>query len=90
MATTVKNNFPVTGMSCAACASSVESMLNSQPGVIAATVNFAASSVWVEYQTGETNPTKFREALQSVGYDLLFDEAEVSNRTKSSNTNRLF
>ena len=82
MATTVKNNFPVTGMSCAACASSVESMLNSQPGVIAATVNFAASSVWVEYQTGETNPTKFREALQSVGYDLLFDEAEVSKQNE--------
>lgn len=79
---TVKNNFPVTGMSCAACASSVESMLNSQPGVIAATVNFAASSVWVEYQTGETNPSKFREALQSVGYDLLFDEQEVSKQAE--------
>jgi Cu2+-exporting ATPase len=80
MTATVKNNFPVTGMSCAACASSVESMLNSQPGVIAATVNFAASSVWVEYQTGETNPSKFREALQSVGYDLLFEEQEVSKQ----------
>lgn len=79
---TVKNNFPVTGMSCAACAASVESMLNSQPGVIAATVNFAASSVWVEYQTGETNPSKFREALQSVGYDLLFDETEVSKQAE--------
>lgn len=77
---TVKNNFPVTGMSCAACAASVESMLNNQPGVIAATVNFAASSVWVEYQTGETNPSKFREALQSVGYDLLYDENEVSKQ----------
>jgi Cu2+-exporting ATPase len=79
---TVKNNFPVTGMSCAACAASVESMLNSQPGVVAATVNFAASSVWVEYQTGETNPSKFREALQSVGYDLLFDETEVSKQAE--------
>ncbi len=77
---TVKNNFPVTGMSCAACAASVESMLNNQPGVIAATVNFAASSVWVEYQTSETNPSKFREALQSVGYDLLFDENEVNKQ----------
>ncbi len=77
---TVKNNFPVTGMSCAACAASVESMLNNQPGVIAATVNFAASCVWVEYQTSETNPSKFREALQSVGYDLLFDENEVNKQ----------
>lgn len=79
---TVKNNFPVTGMSCAACAASVESMLNSQPGVIAATVNFAASSVWVEYKDGETNPSKFREALQSVGYDLLYDENEVSKQAE--------
>lgn len=79
---TVKNNFPVSGMSCAACASSVESMLNSQPGVIAATVNFAASSVWVEYHAADTNPVKFREALQSVGYDLLFDEAEVSKQAE--------
>lgn len=79
---TVKNNFPVTGMSCAACAASVESMLNNQPGVIAATVNFAASSVWVEYQSAETNPSKFREALQSVGYDLLFDENEVSKQAE--------
>jgi len=77
---TIKNNFPVTGMSCAACAASVESMLNNQPGVVAATVNFAASSVWVEYQTSETNPSKFREALQSVGYDLLFDENEVNKQ----------
>lgn len=75
---TIKNNFPVTGMSCAACAASVESMLNSQPGVVSAAVNFAASSVWVEYQTVETNPSKFREALQSVGYDLLFEEQEVN------------
>ena len=77
---TIKNNFPVTGMSCAACAASVESMLNNQPGVVAATVNFAASSVWVEYQAEKTNPAKFREALQSVGYDLLFDENEVSKQ----------
>lgn len=77
---TIKNNFPVTGMSCAACAASVESMLNSQPGVVSAAVNFAASSVWVEYQTGETNPSKFREALQSVGYDLLFEEQEVNKQ----------
>lgn len=77
---TIKNNFPVTGMSCAACAASVESVLNSQPGVVSAAVNFAASSVWVEYQTGETNPSKFREALQSVGYDLLFEEQEVNKQ----------
>jgi P-type Cu2+ transporter len=73
MKTTVKNNFPVTGMSCTGCAASVESMIKSLKGVSAASVNFAASMVWVEYQTDETNPDKFREALQSIGYDLIPD-----------------
>ena len=45
----IKNTFPVTGMSCASCASSVESMLNSTEGVHKASVNFASSSVLVEY-----------------------------------------
>jgi Cu2+-exporting ATPase len=35
-----KQTFPVTGMSCAACASSVESILSHTPGVQEAAVNF--------------------------------------------------
>ncbi|MFA9389436.1 MAG: heavy metal translocating P-type ATPase [Prolixibacteraceae bacterium] len=80
MNTTIKNNFPVTGMSCASCAVSVESMLNSQPGIVSASVNFAASSVWVEYQPGKTNPQAFRSTLQSIGFDLLADEEEASHQ----------
>ena len=76
MTSTVKNNFPVTGMSCASCAVSVESMLKSQPGVINASVNFAASSVWVEYRPEITNPKTFREVVQSIGYDLISEETE--------------
>src|SRR5687768_16518009 len=38
---TVKKGFPVTGLSCASCAISVESTLQSEPGVVAAGVNFA-------------------------------------------------
>jgi len=77
MRSTVKNNFPVTGMSCASCAVSVESMLKSQPGVTSASVNFAASSVWVEYNTEITSPKTFRTAIQSIGFDLLCDENEA-------------
>jgi P-type Cu2+ transporter len=76
MTSTIKNNFPVTGMSCASCALSVESMLKSQPGVVSASVNFAASSVWVEYRPEMTNPKTFREVIQSIGYDLISDEKE--------------
>src|SRR3954469_20445421 len=33
---TIKKTYPVTGMTCASCAVSVESMLKAQPGVISA------------------------------------------------------
>ena len=77
MGTTIKNNFPVSGMSCASCAASVESMLKSQEGIISASINFAAASVWVEYDPEITNPTTFRSAIQSIGFDLLCDENEA-------------
>jgi Cu2+-exporting ATPase len=77
METTIKNNFPVSGMSCASCAASVESMLKSQEGIIRASINFAAASVWVEYNPKITNPTTFRAAIQSIGFDILCDENEA-------------
>ena len=65
------NTFPVTGMSCAACASSVESILNNINGVKQASVNFATHTARVEYDAAEE---ELQKALQSVGYDLLLDE----------------
>lgn len=71
---TVKRTFPVTGMSCASCAISAESILRSQPGVLHATVNFAGSTVWVEYIPGIVSPGSLRDAIRSVGYDLVVTE----------------
>jgi len=76
----VKKSFPVTGMSCASCAHSVESMLKSQAGVLVASVNFAASNVWVEYNSGVVDPGKLKETIQSIGYDLIIDEDAVKEQ----------
>src|SRR5665647_3037126 len=80
----VKKSFPVTGMSCASCASSVESMLRSQAGVLVASVNFAASNVWVEYNTGVVNANKLKENLQSFGYDLIIDEHAAKEQQETA------
>lgn len=74
METSVKKNFPVTGLSCASCAISVESMLKAQKGVIDASVNYANSSAWVEYTPGTASVNDFKSAIQSIGYDLLIEE----------------
>ncbi len=73
---TIKKTFPVTGMSCASCAISVESMLKAQKGVITATVNFAASSVNLEFVPGIAHIDELKKAVQSVGYDLIIEESE--------------
>lgn len=73
---TVKQTFPVTGMSCASCASSAESIVVAQPGVINASVNFANTSLLVEYVPTITSPQKLKEAVQGIGYDLMIDDSK--------------
>ncbi len=76
---TLKQSFPVTGMSCASCAVSAESMISSQAGVVNAAVNFASSSVQVEYIPGLVTPEQLKASVQSVGYDLIIDESKKTS-----------
>ncbi len=73
---TVKKSFPVLNMSCASCASSSQSILENEPGVVNVAVNYANASANVEYVPTITSPHKLKTALQSVGYDLMIDETE--------------
>lgn len=73
----IKESFPVTGMTCASCASSVESVLKHTDGVFDASVNFASSSVLVDYDK-ELSPNQFQNALREVGYDIIIDAENPS------------
>ncbi|MDT7827240.1 heavy metal translocating P-type ATPase [Pricia sp. S334] len=73
----VKESFPVTGMTCASCAASVESVLKHTEGVFDANVNFANSSVLIEYDEG-LNPNQLQNALREVGYDIIIDAENPS------------
>ena len=75
----VRETFPVTGMTCAGCASSVESILNYTEGVANASVNFASSSVLVEYDKA-LSPADLQNALRSVGYDLIVDAEDPQEK----------
>lgn len=77
-ATTLRQQFPVTDMTCAACAVSVESVLGHQPGVMSAAVNFATQSVLVEYEPAKISPDDMKKALQGIGYDLIVAEPEAA------------
>ncbi len=73
--TTFKKNFSVSNMTCASCASSVQSILENQNGVISASVNYANAMAQVEYIPTIIEPKELKNALQSIGYDLLIDES---------------
>jgi Cu2+-exporting ATPase len=73
---TVQETFGVTGMSCASCAVSVESVLKAQPGVEDASVNFAGNTVQVRYVPGAISPDDMKRAVQSIGYDLVVDTGD--------------
>ncbi len=70
----IKKSFPVLGMSCAACASSVENVLKMQKGVTDAAVNIANAMAWIEFDSSLTNPLTLKEAINAVGFDLLIEE----------------
>ncbi|MXV17249.1 heavy metal translocating P-type ATPase [Hufsiella ginkgonis] len=67
--------FPVTGMSCASCAGSVQSMLGAQKGVAQAAVNYATQSARVSYYPSVISPEEFKRVVQGIGYDLIIDES---------------
>lgn len=75
---TIKKSFPVTGMSCASCAASVETTLKEEPGVKNASVNYANSIASVEYFPASADINHFKQSVQSSGYDLIIEENETS------------
>ncbi|MDQ6608773.1 MAG: heavy metal translocating P-type ATPase, partial [Bacteroidota bacterium] len=73
---TVTQTFPVSGMSCASCAISTETIVAAEPGVVKATVNFANTSLLVEYIPTITSPQKLKQAVQGIGYDLMIEDSK--------------
>ncbi|WP_018478597.1 heavy metal translocating P-type ATPase [Pontibacter roseus] len=80
---TKKATFPVEGMTCASCASSIESMLRTVEGVQEANVNFAGKTVQVDFKPEQVKPEQLRDTLHEIGFELLIDqhtEAELEER----------
>ncbi len=81
---TVKKSFTVLEMSCAACAVSVGSMLQSQPGVINAGINYATAAATVEFIPEMVRSEELKKAVQSIGYDLLIEDHPAFGETAES------
>jgi len=97
--------IPVTGMTCANCAMTIERTLNKKvPGVVAASVNFAAERAHVEYIPSMANLDEMIAAIEKAGYgairpddslevedaELAARNAEIRNQTRKFLVGLLF
>jgi Cu2+-exporting ATPase len=85
----ILKNYPVTGMHCASCAVRTETMVKKLPGIKNASVNYADTSLWVEFFPGEINPSEMKKAIQSLGYDLIIDEANTQELKEEAQYSQL-
>src|SRR5690606_4465788 len=68
----------------ASCANSTETILTAQPGVRAASVNYANATAQVEYEPDVTDAQQLRAAVQSIGYDLMIEETAEAGESLES------
>ncbi|MBR4586077.1 MAG: cadmium-translocating P-type ATPase [Bacteroidales bacterium] len=76
MSNTVRKNFPVTGMGCAACVARVQKALQQSAGVCEAEVSLASNSARIDYDPALTSPAALRQCVQDAGYDLIVPEED--------------
>ena len=65
-----KVTLPITGMSCASCATRVEKTLRSVSGVHQANVNFATEKATLEFDPKLVGVSELRKAVEDAGYGM--------------------
>ena len=67
-------SIPVTGMSCATCAETIEDTLADTPGVLDSDANFASDEVLLTYNPADIEMDTVYDAIEDAGYDPVRDE----------------
>lgn len=68
--------YHVNGMTCAACAQTIESTANSIKGINEANVNYAASTLFVDFDADKTSYKEIRKSIRKAGYDIVEDASD--------------
>jgi len=69
--TTTEKTLHIQGMTCSACANSIEKGLSKIDGVEKANVNFAMESTTITYDPTKTNINEFTEQVERLGYHIV-------------------
>ena len=79
MAKTVRKNFSVVGMGCAACVARVEGALKSCKGVTEANVSLASNSARIDFDPQVVTSEQLCKAVADAGYSMTEDEDSASD-----------
>ena len=63
-----KIRYHIDGMTCQACASRIEKVLNKKPFIAAASVNFASEEAQITYDDSQTDPAALVALIAKTGY----------------------
>lgn len=79
--TTLKHTLvPVTEMTCASCAATVQSVINKQKGVLTATVNYANTEANIWYDEQQTNLDTLASQVAKFGFGLTITSKESTKK----------
>jgi Cu+-exporting ATPase len=88
--------FKLRGMSCASCASNIETTIQSVPGVETCSVNFGAEQAAVTYDPAQTTVADIQAAVDQSGYaaaplqdDALLAEDDEERRQRAAREREL-
>jgi len=76
-------------MSCASCAARTESLVRNLSGIKSASVNFADTSLMVEFFPDEISPEDIKREVRSIGYDIFIEEAGAMELKQEAQQTRL-
>ncbi len=68
---------PVTGMTCANCAATIERTLKKTEGVLDASVNYASERATVRFKPTEVREDRFVERIEGAGYGVATQRMEI-------------
>jgi P-type Cu+ transporter len=84
-------NLPIQGMTCAACSTRLEKVLNKLPGILDARVSLATESASLDLDTGDTGVNEVVAAIAKAGFSVPTEliDLEISGMTCAACSSRL-
>jgi len=75
---TKKTIIPLTGMTCASCAATIEKGLSDISGVSSVNVNLASEKASIEYDTEKVDEQKLIDVVKGAGYGVALEKKTIN------------